>query len=140
MIVERVELDRNAIVEAGRAVARDLCRPDEVGPAIEARNGEIQRLIVVDHHDPRLVRGRLLHLRHPEPIGRGPERPRRIAQRTVDHGGGGDTMRHERAQVTRGRRNPCFGPCGSTPHGSHQRENEATPATNVETQHRILNA
>ena len=91
--VARVELDRNPVVDTGRGVAGELCRPHLLRPGVETGERHVERRVVVEHDHPRLVGGRLAPLRHPEALGGGAVLPGRLDQPAVDRRCVGDALR-----------------------------------------------
>ena len=123
--VARVELHRDAVVDAGRGVAGELRRPHLLGPGVETGERHVERGVVVEHDHPRLVGGRLAPLRHPEALGGGAKLPRRLDQPAVDRRWFGDALRLEYAGMAGGR--TCRGGLrvgrrGPRPHEQRQRQ------------------
>jgi hypothetical protein len=113
VIVVRVELDRNAIVDPQGRITRDLRRTDEVGAVVEAGEREIQSAVVVQDGDLGLGAGRLAPVGDPEPIGDRPSLPLLVGHDPVDHGGFPGAMRRDGARMPwrrlrRVRLRPCW--------------------------------
>ena len=131
VIVERVEFDGDAIVEARGGIARDLIGANQVGAAIEAGEREIKRPIVVQDDDARAVARRLLGVRHPELVGHGTRFPSRFVRDPVDHQRSDRTLRGNRPRVpcwrTHGRsRRLRLG--GASPEDTYEQHGEKAPA------------
>ena len=127
VVVVRVELEGHPVVDAGRGVAGQLRGAHLIGPGVETGERHVQRRVVVEHDDARLVGGRLTPRRHPEVVSGRAQLPRGVDQPAVNRRRLGDALRGERAGVAGGRTGrrslrPGRCRCGWGPHEQHQRE------------------